>query len=156
MLTLTRDELVELTGGLRQPAAQLRELHRQGFFRARRSSVTGHVVVELAHIEAVRAGASAERPFDYSTIIPRPAFNAQSAKRAAAIAQRTPKWADIEAIEAVYASCREVSATTGVQHHVDHEIPLQGRNVSGLHVHNNLRILTAAENVKKHNRFELE
>lgn len=54
MLTLDSDELHALTG-YRQPAAQLRELHRQGFHRARRSPA-GHVVLERAHYEAVCAG----------------------------------------------------------------------------------------------------
>jgi hypothetical protein len=55
MLTFSPDELVEITGGLRQPAAQLRELHRQGFHRARRGSV-GQVILERAHYEAVCSG----------------------------------------------------------------------------------------------------
>jgi hypothetical protein len=54
MLTLTPDELRELTG-YRQPAAQLAELHRQGFYRARRN-VLGAVVLERAHYDAVAAG----------------------------------------------------------------------------------------------------
>lgn len=44
--------------------------------------------------------------------------------------------------------------STGIVHHVDHVIPLQGRTVSGLHVAGNLRVITASENVKKHNRYE--
>lgn len=46
MLILTADEIQALTGGYVAPAAQLRELHRQGFFRARRSKlwVVGHCI----------------------------------------------------------------------------------------------------------------
>jgi hypothetical protein len=54
MLTLSADELRDLTG-YRQPAAQLRELHRQGFSRARRDRL-GRVVLERAHYDAVAAG----------------------------------------------------------------------------------------------------
>lgn len=58
-LTLSAEELKHLTGGYEQPAAQLRELHRQGFYRARRSRVTGEVILERAHYDAVAAGSSA-------------------------------------------------------------------------------------------------
>ncbi len=55
-LTLTPDELQALTG-YKQPAAQLAELHRQGYWRARRAPITGRVIVERAHYEAVAQGA---------------------------------------------------------------------------------------------------
>ncbi len=38
---------------------------------------------------------------------------------------------------------------TGVKHEVDHIIPLQGKNVSGLHVWNNLQVITLTDNRKK-------
>jgi hypothetical protein len=57
---------------------------------------------------------------------------------------------------AIYREAQRLTAATGVAHHVDHEIPLQGVLVSGLHVHNNLQILTALENIKKRNRFAIE
>lgn len=55
MLTLTEDELHELTG-YTQPAKQLEELRRRGFHRAYRSRA-GRVTLERAHYEAVCAGA---------------------------------------------------------------------------------------------------
>lgn len=78
-----------------------------------------------------------------------------TAKRRTVKLQRVPPWADMTAIKAVYVQARRLSRETGVPHHVDHEIPLQGKLVSGLHVHNNLQILTGSENSKKHNRFEV-
>jgi len=52
---LTPDELVDLTG-YRRPSAQLAELHRLGFNRARRAPVSGAVILERAHYEAVARG----------------------------------------------------------------------------------------------------
>ena len=36
---------------------------------------------------------------------------------------------------------------------VDHIIPLQGKNISGLHVYDNLQIITETENSIKHNSW---
>lgn len=82
--------------------------------------------------------------------------SAGAARRRATEMQRTPAWADRSAIAAVYAEAHRLGATTGIPHQVDHEIPLQGRLVSGLHVHNNLRAIPAVANAHKHNRFEIE
>lgn len=76
-----------------------------------------------------------------------------SLQRKSAVARRTPAWADAAAIEIVY----DVAAAwrkAGVDVHVDHVVPLQGRKVSGLHVHQNLTILPAEVNQRKHARYE--
>jgi len=54
---LSSEELVSLTG-YRRPADQLAELHRQGFFRARRSPSDGSVILERPHYDAVCSGAA--------------------------------------------------------------------------------------------------
>lgn len=77
----------------------------------------------------------------------------QRAREAAQI-QRTPPWADLVAIQKVYEQAAGWTDTFGEPFHVDHVIPLRGKLVSGLHVHENLRILPAVENMKKHNRFD--
>jgi hypothetical protein len=60
--------------------------------------------------------------------------------------KQTPKWANLEKIKDIY-----INRPKG--HHVDHIIPLQGHNVCGLHVENNLQYLTAFENISKGNKF---
>jgi hypothetical protein len=69
--------------------------------------------------------------------------------------RRTPSWADREAIIAVFVEARRLAAETGIPHAVDHVIPLQGKLVSGLHVHTNLRAIPAADNRRKHNKFQV-
>lgn len=53
-IVLAAAEVAAITG-YSQPAKQLAELRRQGFWRARRS-ITGAVVLERAHYEAVCRG----------------------------------------------------------------------------------------------------
>lgn len=72
-------------------------------------------------------------------------------------ANRVPKWLTPEhmsEIESFYLKSKIMTEQTGVEHHVDHIVPLKGKNVSGLHVPWNLQVLTAAENMQKHNRWE--
>ncbi len=66
---------------------------------------------------------------------------------------RTPSWANKKKIARVYEICRIISDDTGIPHEVDHIIPLQGKNISGLHVHENLQILLKSENRAKSNKF---
>lgn len=78
-------------------------------------------------------------------------FNAYRAK----VAQRTAAWADLAEIKRIYGEAAALRAQ-GVDVHVDHEVPLHGRRVSGLHVHNNLRIIPALDNLKKNNTFKVD
>jgi hypothetical protein len=43
---------------------------------------------------------------------------------------------------------------TGVPWHIDHEVPLQGESVCGLHVWSNLAVVPAAFNLSKGNKFD--
>ena len=73
---------------------------------------------------------------------------AMAAKRRAKKLQATPAWADLSAIAIFYEQADSLNMT------VDHIIPLQGKNVCGLHVENNLQLLTKSENSRKRNRFD--
>lgn len=88
------------------------------------------------------------------------AVNATNAKRRATKKQATPKWADLDEIKQIYDKAAEmnkycIELGTDIRYHVDHVIPLQNDKVSGLHVPENLQIITAEENMRKNNKFEV-
>lgn len=79
------------------------------------------------------------------------------AKRHAAKIQRTPKWLTgiyLQQIEMFYDAASRLTKEFGIAMEVDHIIPLQGNNVSGLHVPWNLQVISEKENSQKGNRHE--
>lgn len=66
--------------------------------------------------------------------------------------QRMPAWANQDHIDGMY-ELAQVFRDVGLDVHVDHEIPLRGKRVSGLHVADNLQILNAQANRSKSNFF---
>lgn len=86
----------------------------------------------------------------------RGAKNAHTAARMAHVKRATPAWLTPEERQAIvrcYKEAARISDETGVPHQVDHIIPLRGATASGLHVPGNLRVVTAAENARKHNKM---
>lgn len=83
-------------------------------------------------------------------------FRAWSNARQRRVRNFIPAWADMEKIKAVYEEARRITKETGIPHEVDHIVPLNGKTVSGLHVHGNLQIIRADENRKKSSKFEGE
>jgi 5-methylcytosine-specific restriction endonuclease McrA len=80
-----------------------------------------------------------------------------SANRRARKLNATPTWlTEDEKMEIIglYFLCKIISEDTGIEHHVDHIVPLKGKTVCGLHVPWNLRIITARENISKGNRLD--
>ena len=72
-------------------------------------------------------------------------YNFHSAMRRANVLQATPKWANLEKIREFYLNCPK-------GYHVDHIVPLKGKDVCGLHIETNLQYLPALQNIKKGNR----
>lgn len=73
-------------------------------------------------------------------------------KRRAAELQAMPSWANLDAMQAIYEEAQRVQAETGISQHVDHIVPLLSPLVCGLHCEANLRVIPAADNLKKNNR----
>jgi hypothetical protein len=80
-----------------------------------------------------------------------------SRKRQTAKAKASPPWlteshwAEIDFFYTHAVDCERVS---GEKYDVDHIVPLQGRNICGLHVPWNLQVLPRDLNRRKHNRHE--
>jgi hypothetical protein len=70
----------------------------------------------------------------------------------------TPRWLTeehLKLIENFYWLCADLKAVTGEVYHVDHIVPLRGKNVCGLHVPWNLQVLPGDLNVSKNNRYPI-
>ena len=65
-----------------------------------------------------------------------------------------PGWANKESINEIYLQARKLTEATGIQHEVDHIIPSNHPLVCGLHVENNLQILTKKDNRTKSNYWQ--
>ena len=78
-------------------------------------------------------------------------------KRYAAKLGATPDWlskSDMEWMNDIYLEAKKLSDAKGVDVNVDHIVPLQGKDVCGLHVPWNLRLVSRSYNSKKSNNTE--
>jgi hypothetical protein len=81
----------------------------------------------------------------------------QSKLNKIARAKRVPIWMDSEErwlINEAYKLARERTNLFGFAWHVDHIIPLRGKDVCGLHTIANLQVIPAKENLRKLNKFK--
>jgi len=74
-------------------------------------------------------------------------------KRKRALNTQVPKWYDHKKVLAIFKKASDMRAK-GKNVSVDHVIPLQAENVSGLHVHTNLKIISLSKNCGKKNKFD--
>lgn len=72
---------------------------------------------------------------------------AQNVWYALAKKRRLPKWLSIDDVLPIYALASKWGLT------VDHIVPLNGKNISGLHVPWNLQLLSRSENSRKRNKY---
>lgn len=82
--------------------------------------------------------------------------SAHSLNRRASKLNATPPWLTKQDKEEILLLCslrNQLDLQTGLVHHLDHIVPLQGENVCGLHVPWNLQILTAEDNCSKGNKL---
>lgn len=82
--------------------------------------------------------------------------NLHTAKRRSSKLNRTPVWYTKEdefLFEEAYTLALLREKLTKFKWHVDHILPLQGKNVSGLHVINNIQVIPAKLNLSKGNRI---
>lgn len=76
----------------------------------------------------------------------------RAAKRRALKTQATPGWTNHIAVGEFYSLAAIKTKATGYPWHVDHQVPLRSKLVSGLHTHYNLQVLPGRDNCVKGNR----
>jgi len=82
-----------------------------------------------------------------------------TAKRKASVANRTPPWLNephLKEIRCIYELRKRLTDCLGIAFHVDHVVPLNGKDVSGLHVPWNLQVIPERLNLLKSNKLHFQ
>ena len=74
-------------------------------------------------------------------------------RRRMVLERATPVWVDELGIQDVSSQCERMSASMRMRFVLDHSVPLRGRTVCGLHVPENLEIVSESFNKLKGNKF---
>ncbi len=101
----------------------------------------------MAHPEVARAAVR-----NWVAAHPEKSAGYNSARKARKL-QATPAWANEFFIAEAYHLAKLRTKATGIEHHVDHIVPLKSKIVSGLHVEFNLQVIPKKANLSKGNRF---
>ena len=136
------------------------EWHKNNFSRAknnRRNFYVKNKIKEIAYAKEWRENNLDRHNKNYSKWAKnnRPKLTAKQNARRSLKISATPEWLNFlhkTKIEEFYDVAAAVSVQTGVKHHVDHIIPLQGEFVCGLNVPWNLQVISASINCSKKNR----
>lgn len=117
-------------------AVKLRAKHRQRYYDSP-ASFKAWQVNNIEKVREMKAAWRQKRGAEYSKDLRNKLRNA------------TPAWADMDAMNAIYKQAREMNG----DYQVDHIIPIQGKNVCGLHCEDNLQVLEARKNRLKSNKL---
>jgi hypothetical protein len=124
------------------------------FLQQERERYRKNPAKKLAQIQAAKA----RDPAPFSATMHRhylnnkPEYAARVAARRAARLRATPSWCDKAGIVALFNEAQRLTRETGIPHEVDHIVPLIGKNVRGLHIPQNMQVITRLENRRKSNR----
>lgn len=80
-------------------------------------------------------------------------YKARVSARRRRVREATPNWLDKTTLEKFYVGAQALTRERQELYTVDHIVPLNGKNVCGLHVPWNLQILHHKENYSKSNKF---
>lgn len=113
--------------------------------RSKRGQMTREEYDNKRKVDSVYASKQARQSF-------------HTAKYNATKLQATPSWLTEEDLKEIQYHYNIAAYFTWlscgfVKHHVDHIVPLQGKEVRGLHVPWNLQVLIAQDNVRKSNKL---